>query len=88
MRGKAVFFLANGFEELEAVAPIDVVRRAGVETLLCAVTPDGSQTVVGSHGLRMAAECLPDALPPPGWPVFPHGLWDPLPAPSCCAHAR
>jgi hypothetical protein len=44
---KVYVFLANGFEELEAVAPIDVFRRAGVETLLCAVTPDGSLTVTG-----------------------------------------
>ena len=65
MTGKAVFFLANGFEELEAVAPIDVFRRAGVETVLCAVTQDGSLGVTGSHGLRVTAECLPAALPPP-----------------------
>ena len=65
MIGKALFFLASGFEELEAVAPIDVFRRAGVETLLCAVTPDSSLTVTGSHGLRVAAECLPEALPSP-----------------------
>ena len=65
MTGKALFFLANGFEELEAVAPIDVLRRAGVEVVLCAVTPDGRLSVSGSHGLRIEAECLPAQLPPP-----------------------
>jgi len=77
MTSKAVFFLANGFEELEAVAPIDVLRRAGMEVILCAVTPDGQLAVTGSHGLRISAECLPAQLPPPGecaLTYFPGGM--------------
>lgn len=45
-------FLAEGFEELEALAPVDILRRAGVEVKTVGVT---GKTVVGSHGVPV--EC-------------------------------
>lgn len=45
-------FLADGFEEVEALAPADVLRRAGVSAHLVGV---GSKTVAGSHGISV--EC-------------------------------
>ncbi len=46
-------FLANGFEELEALSPIDVLRRAGVETVTAGV---GGREITSAHGVRFTAD--------------------------------
>ena len=47
---KAVVFLADGFEECEALIVVDILRRAGVETVMASVTErleiDSSRHVV------------------------------------------
>lgn len=48
-------FLANGFEETEAVTPIDMLRRCGCEVAVVAVSVDGL-TVTGSHGISVKAD--------------------------------
>ena len=47
--------LPEGFEELEAVAPIDVLRRAGVEVTVAALTT-GDLRVKGRNGLVLQAD--------------------------------
>ena len=43
-----VVFLAEGFEAVEALAPVDVMRRAGLAVKLAGVT---GREVTGSHGI-------------------------------------
>ena len=46
-------FLAEGFEEMEALAPIDVLRRAGVEVTTVGV---GAKLIYGAHGVGFTAD--------------------------------
>ncbi|MBQ8100797.1 MAG: DJ-1/PfpI family protein [Paludibacteraceae bacterium] len=49
-------FLDNGFEEIEAVTTIDLLRRAGVE--LTTVSMTGNLQVNGAHGITVKADAL------------------------------
>ncbi|MDR2680045.1 MAG: DJ-1/PfpI family protein [Tannerella sp.] len=53
---KALVFLATGFEELEAVGTIDILRRGDIETITVSVT--GDKTVTGVHGIPVIADKL------------------------------
>ncbi|MDR2791242.1 MAG: DJ-1/PfpI family protein [Tannerellaceae bacterium] len=53
---KAYVFLAEGFEETEAVGTIDILRRSGIETIVVAV--GNSLQVTGSHALTVSADVL------------------------------
>lgn len=47
-------FLAEGFEELEALTPVDLIRRAGIEVRTVAV--GGDNKVKGAHGVEVIAD--------------------------------
>lgn len=53
---KVYVFLAEGFEEMEAVTPIDLLRRAGADAKLVSVT--GNRAVTGAHGVTYLADLL------------------------------
>ena len=46
-------FLGTGFEETEAVAPLDLLRRANVEVKTVGLN---GKTIVGSHGIPVTAD--------------------------------
>lgn len=47
--------LGTGFEEMEAIAPLDLLRRAGVQALTVGVN---GKTVYGGHGIGVEADIL------------------------------
>ena len=52
---KTIFvFLAEGFEEMEALTPVDILRRAGLFVKTVSVMSD--QVVVGAHGVPIMAD--------------------------------
>ena len=49
-------FLANGFEEIEALATVDVLRRAGVKATTVSLNMDTK--VTGAHGIPVEADAM------------------------------
>lgn len=47
--------LGTGFEETEAIAPVDLLRRAGIDVLTVGIT---GKTVFGSHNIGIEADIL------------------------------
>lgn len=54
-------FLAEGFEETEAILPLDLLIRAGIPVRTVAIGE--SRTVPGAHGLPVVADVLAEQLP-------------------------
>ena len=67
-------FLADGFEEIEALATLDILRRAGMPVR--SVSVSAGKKVIGSHGVvveadeRITSVAASDAL----WLILPGGL--------------
>lgn len=58
---KAFMILKNGFEEIEAITVIDVLRRAEIDTVtVCA--EDQTQIVSGSHDISVTADTMLENL--------------------------
>ena len=49
-------FLATGFEDIEALAPLDIIRRAGLEIKTVSIT--GEKIVYSAHGVGIEADAL------------------------------
>lgn len=46
-------FLADGFEEIEALCPVDIMRRAGLSVTTVGI---GKKEICGSHGICVCAD--------------------------------
>ncbi len=53
---KVIVCLAEGFEEIEAIGIIDILRRADLQVTIISVTE--SKEVTGAHGIRVVADVL------------------------------
>ena len=53
---KAYIFLADGFEEIEAITPIDLLRRANIDVTSISIT--NTKTVLGAHKISIEADAL------------------------------
>ena len=56
---KVYVFLANGFEDVEALIPVDVLRRGGVEVVTVSVVED-TQVVETAHKVQVVADAMFD----------------------------
>lgn len=55
---KIFLFLADGFEEIEAIAPVDIFRRAGLDVVTVSI--NAQKEVQGAHGIVVKADTLFD----------------------------
>ena len=65
-------FLAEGFEEIEALSVVDILRRGGVELKTVSITNEKS--VCGAHGITVFADVTVDDLTDCRCVILPGGL--------------
>ena len=67
-------FLAQGFEEIEALTPVDILRRAGVHVITVGI---GKKIVIGAHGISIEADIEDYEIKPDSEPemiILPGGM--------------
>ncbi len=66
-------FLADGFEEMEALSPLDLLRRGGVDVAMVSVH-EGRKAVMGAHQIPVTADLnLSDCTEVPQAVILPGG---------------
>ena len=67
-------FLAPGFEEIEALTVLDVMRRAGMDVKTVSITDE--RNVAGAHGVTVTADLLYSETDfiTPEWLILPGGM--------------
>ncbi|MBR2901922.1 MAG: DJ-1/PfpI family protein [Clostridia bacterium] len=57
---RVIIFVADGFEEIEAISVIDILRRANIKVDICSVT--GKNILVGAHNISVASDVTKDVV--------------------------
>lgn len=57
----AYVFLAEGFEEIEALTPVDILRRGGVAVKTVGI---GGKVITGSHGIPVTCDITEEEVKP------------------------
>lgn len=57
---KVAVMLADGFEEVEGLAVVDVLRRGGIDTVMVSIM--GRLDIISSHGINLKADMLFDQV--------------------------
>ena len=65
--------LADGFEEIEALTPLDILRRAGMDARTVGIN---AKVAVGAHGISVVCDLSPDEVPlgEVSMAIFPGGM--------------
>lgn len=68
-----IVLLADGFEEIEALTPVDMLRRANIEVRTVGI---GAKVATGSHGIQVVCDMTADEVDPKSvdMAVFPGGM--------------
>lgn len=61
MHATVLIPLANGFEEIEAITIIDVLRRANIEVIIAGLD---RERVVGAHGIEVGTDAILEKVDP------------------------
>ena len=71
---RSYIFLATGFEEIEALATADILRRANIDVTLVSIYPE--LEVSGAHGITVVTDTIFDAcdFSDAEWLICPGGL--------------
>lgn len=63
-----ITLISHGFEEIEAITPVDLLRRAGLSVTL--VTPDESLSVAGKNNISLLADAFLSSIDPSNFDVL------------------
>ena len=71
---KTLMLISNGFEEIEAITVIDILRRCDIEVDVASIT--GSREITGAHDIKMVTDTLIEDLNAEGYDglLLPGGL--------------
>lgn len=74
MNNKIFIMMADGFEEIEALATVDVLRRAGLDVTTMSIYD--TTEVTGAHGVTVLADVAFDDEPlyDAAWVILPGGM--------------